>query len=98
MAKISKTSKTARERDALAVKMRGKMLMLTGRQRKDLAMVTAREMAARGGYISFKHVVEALAMKDEDAADTLRIWAGGNDITSIDMICEKWRRAQPKRR
>lgn len=98
MAKLPKTSKTARERDALAVKMRGKMLMLTGRQRKDLAMVTAREMAAKGGYTGFTHIVEAMAHKDEDAADTLRIWAGGNDISSIDMICAKWLRAQPKRR
>lgn len=95
---MAKAPKNPKERDALAAKMRGKALMLTGRQRKDLVMVKAREMAARGGYTGFTHLVAAMAMHDEDAADTLRIWAGGNDITSIDMLCEKWRRAQPRRR
>ncbi len=97
MAKTPKTTKTTKERDALAAKMRGKMLMLTGRQRKDLAMVKARKMADSGGYTSFKHVVEQMAATDDDAADTLRIWASGNDIFAIDLICEKWRKAQPRR-
>jgi hypothetical protein len=94
---MAKGPKTPKERNAIAAKMRGKALMLTGRQRKDLAMLKAREMAARGGYTGFTHVVEAMAREDDEAADTLRIWAGGNDISSIDMICEKWRRTQPRR-
>lgn len=93
---MAKTTKD-KARDALAAKMRGKALMLTGRQRKDLIMVKAREMAAHGGYSGFKHVLQALARKDEDAADTLSIWADGNDINAIDRICETWRRAQPRR-
>ena len=53
-------------------------------------------MAGRGGYSSFNHVVQAMERDDEDAADTLRIWAGGTDRDAIDMICSKWLRQQKR--
>jgi len=70
---------------------------LSGRQRKDLAMIVAREIAIIGGYTGWRHVLETYESRHpEDAC--LRIWAGASDRFEIDMICEKWRRAQPKRR
>ena len=92
---MAKAPNETKERKALRVKMRGKVA-LTGRQRKDLAMVKARELAERGGYSSFNHVVQTIASRDEDAAVTLRLWAAASDRDAIDTICAKWLRAQKR--
>jgi len=70
---------------------------LTGRQRKDLAMIKARVIATKGGYTGWKHVLETY--EDKHPGDSsLRLWAGASARWEIDSICERWRRAQPKRR
>jgi hypothetical protein len=53
---------------------------LPGRVRKDIAMASARAIAARGGYESFRHVLEAYERENPDDA-SLRLWASASDKT-----------------
>lgn len=93
---MAKPPKEPKERKALRAKMRGKAALLTGRQRKELAMARARKMAAGGGYSGFTHVMQTIARDDDDAGITLRLWASVSDRDAIDIICAKWLRAQKR--
>lgn len=65
---------------------------LSGRAGKDAAMVKMRELANRGGFTNWGHVLTAYEAL-HGCAVALRLWAGASDIAEIDMICERWRRS-----
>lgn len=87
---------TERSRKALTDKMKSKA-RLSGRERKDQAMKVMRELAGRGGFTGWSHVLALYEQQNPDDA-SLRIWAGASDKNEIDMICLRWSKAQPKRR
>lgn len=70
---------------------------LTGRAAKDAAMVKMRELAERGGYTNWGHVLTACeTLHPEDTS--LRIWASAHDRDAIDLICVRRSRTQERSR
>lgn len=61
---------------------------LSGRAQKDLLMVRAREIAAKGMCIGFSAV---LMQFDEDDRTTLKLYASVSDRDEIDRICDRTR-------
>lgn len=72
----------------MAGKRRTEVKPPSGRARKDVLMVRARELAAKGSYIGFSAV---LVKFDDDDRVTLKLYASASDRDEIDRTCDRTR-------
>lgn len=54
-------------------------------------MARAREIARKGECLGFSDVLSDLRKVDEDAALTLKLWAGSKEWDEIEYLCNKAR-------